>query len=224
MKLIGIVGRAYYNKDNQEIYQTHEPVRKAIMRYHDAIGVTLLPTEDYNYVDITPGDDKVDNKIDYLLDKCDAFIVPGGTYYYNFDEYVINYAIKKDKPLLAICLGFQALCSIFAKDRIKFQMEDELENDNHCGKKNEYKHSIIIKEGTLLNKIIAKDEIMVNSAHHNGVRFEMNELIVSATASDGIIEAVEYPNKKCIVGVEWHPECLDDENSKSLFDYFISSI
>ena len=108
MKIIGIVGRAYYNKDNQEIIQTHEEIRKTLTQYDDVVCITLLPTENKDYVKIVPGEDIVDKKIDYILDKCDGFILPGGTYYYNFDEYVINYAIKNDKPLLSICLGFQS--------------------------------------------------------------------------------------------------------------------
>lgn len=224
MKLIGIVGRAYFNKDNQNIIQTHETIRKVLMNYDEAICFTLLPTEYKDYVEIVPGQDVVSNKIDYLLDKCDGFVIPGGTYYYKFDEYIINYAIKNDKPLIAICLGFQALCSMFAKNRIKFQMEETLNNENHLGRKEEYKHSIQIKNGTLLKKIIQKNEIMVNSAHHDFVNFEMSDLVVNAISEDNVIEGVELPNKKFIMGIQWHPECLNDDNSKNIFDSFISSM
>ena len=118
MYIVGIVGRAYYNKDNQKIIQTHEAIRKFLSQEENIICITILPTEDENYIDIIPGDDKIsEKKLDYILNLCDAFIVPGGTNAYNLDEYVINYAIKNDKPLLAICLGFQVLCSMFSKGR-----------------------------------------------------------------------------------------------------------
>lgn len=221
MKIIGIVGRAYYNKDNQEIIQTHEEIRKTLTQYDDVVCITLLPTENKDYVKIVPGEDIVDKKIDYILDKCDGFILPGGTYYYNFDEYVINYAIKNDKPLLSICLGFQSLCSMHAKKRDKFEMNKLVNDINHLGKKDEYKHKILIKDNTLLKKIINKDEIMVNSIHHDIVDFEMKDLIISAISDDNIIEAVEYPNRKYIIGLQWHPEYLKDNNSKLIFDKFI---
>lgn len=224
MKLIGIVGRMYYNKDNQEIIQTHEPIRQVLMNYDDVVCFTILPTENIDYLNTKPGEDNVNNKLDYLLDKCDGFIIPGGTYYYSFDEYVINYAIKNDKSLFAICLGFQALCSAFAKDRINFRMEKTVNNPNHIGIANEFKHKIMIANNTLLKEVLDKDEIMINSVHHEIVDFEMKDLVVSAKAEDGIIEAVELPSKKFIIGVQWHPERLQDDNSRKIFDAFIDSM
>ena len=44
-----------------------------------------------------------------------------------------------------------------------------------------------------------------------------------AYAPDGILEAIEMKDKKFIIGVQWHPEGLDDENSNKLFDYFINT-
>ena len=73
--------------------------------------------------DITDLDKK---KLDYVLDICDAFIIPGGTFYYKFDEYVIEYARKSNKPLLAICLGFQAMCSMYALNRTKIDMKSKI--------------------------------------------------------------------------------------------------
>ena len=214
MYIVGIVGRVYYNKDNQEIVQTHDAVRRYIDSREDMVAITILPTEDY-YHDIADGSDKLNyEKVNYVLDKCDAFIVPGGTYAYNLDQYVIEYAIKNDKPLLAICLGFQVMCSMFAKNRTKFDMT-ERRGGIHHGKGDVYAHSIDIKEGTLLSDIIGKDKIDVNSVHNDVVNFEMNDLVINAKADD-IIEGVEYPNKRFILGVQWHPEYLVDENSKKI--------
>jgi len=53
---------------------------------------------------------------------------------------------------------------------------------------------------------------MVNSIHHDIVDFEMNTLVINAVSEDGVIEGVEYPQKRFILGVQWHPECLNDEN------------
>ena len=108
MKIIGIVGRVYKNIDNQNIIQVNDSIRKIISGYEDVVSILLLPVSNISYHNIDNGSDIVDKKrIDYLLDLCDGFIVPGGTNWYNFDEYVIRYAIDKKKPLLGICLGFQ---------------------------------------------------------------------------------------------------------------------
>ena len=116
MKIIGIVGRAYYNKDNQKIIQLNEALRMALAPYEEVIPILLLPTNNKEYVDITMGTDLLTDtdkkKLEYILEQCDGFIIPGGTYWYQFDEYIIEHAIKKDKPLLAICAGFQALIEI----------------------------------------------------------------------------------------------------------------
>ena len=225
MYIVGIVGRVYQNRDGQNIIQTNDAVRRFLIDRDDVVCITLLPTENQNYLDIVSGEDEVCfRKLNYILDKCDAFVVPGGTYGYSFDEYVIRYAIEHDKPLLAICLGFQILCSMFAKDRIKFDMTKRLDSDIHYGNANDYQHKVSIQSDTLLRDILNKNDILVNSIHHDGVCFEVSDLVINAFSLDEVIEGVEYPGKKFILGLQWHPEYLMDENSKKIRDKFIDSI
>lgn len=228
MKLIGIVGRAYYNKDDQKIFQINEDLRRVFSRYDDVVTTLILPMDDDYYVDLKMGEDKFDNgskkRLDYLLDKCDGFIVPGGTYWYNLDEYVIDYAVRNNKPLLAICLGFQAMCSMYACNRDKFDMTSKLGNDNHYGNRYSYIHENIILDNTKLKNILGKDKILVDSVHHDYIDFEFNDLIKSAVSLDGVLEAVELSDKDFIIGVQWHPEYILDDNSIKLFDSFINKI
>ena len=228
MKLIGIVGRAYFNRDDQKIIQVNEDIRKVLAKYDDVSVISILPPNDSYYVDVRMGEDKISyenkKKLDYILGKCDGFIVPGGTYWYNFDEYIIKYAIDNNKSLLAICLGFQALCSMYAKDRNKFDMTSRFNNDNHYGNIDEYIHEVNILDNTKLKTILGKDRISVDSVHHDYINFEMNTLIPNAIASDGVLEGVELANKDFIIGVEWHPEYIMDDNSYFLFNSFINSI
>lgn len=224
MYLIGIVGRVSRNVDNQDIIQITDSLRRAFMRMENVVCVSLLPTESNNIASIEPGYDTVNNKIDFLLDKCDAFVVPGGTDYYKFDEYVINYAIKNDKPLLAICLGFQLLCTMFAKKRDSWEIVRKLNNESHCGKPNSYQHKNSIIKNTKLFDIIGTEIIEVNSTHHYVVDFPMNDLIINSNSEDGIIEGVELPGKSFVLGIQWHPEYLMDENSLKIFNSFINAI
>ena len=226
MKLIGIAGRFFYNKDNQEIMQTHERIRKTFFKYDDITCITILPTDLCNYEDVNEGEDKIDTaKMDYVLDKCDAFVVPGGSYCFRYDEYIIKYAIEHDKPLLCICAGFQSFCSMYAKYRTKFDMSETKNLPNHTGEHaDQYKHKAIIQDNTLLKSILGKDVIDVNSVHHDVVDFEMKDVVVNAIADDGIIEGIEYPGKKFILALQWHPESLSDEESKKIIDSFIESI
>lgn len=225
MKLIGIVGRAYYNKDNQKIIQVNEAIRRVFAAYEDVVVINILPTNDENYVDMKMGEDKLEEvdkqKLDYILDKCDGFVIPGGTYWYQFDEYVMKYAIANDKPLLAICAGFQALCSMYAVQRIYFDMTSRLGNETHYGEENQYIHNNKVIDNTLLKEIVGNDSICVNSIHHDYVNFEFSNLRVSSVSNDGIVEAVELPNCRFVLGVQWHPEYLMNEVSKKIFDYFV---
>lgn len=228
MKIIGIVGRAYYNKDNQKIIQLNDFLRQAMCNYDEVVPILLLPTLKENYVETKMGEDKILEidkvKLNHVLDKCSGFIIPGGSSWYNFDNYVIEYALKNNKPLLGICAGFQAICSIFATNKIHFDMTQKLENNNHYGDENEYIHSITIKGNTLLKKIIAKDSILVNSLHHDYINIPMKDLIISATSDDGVIEAVELPNHTFFLGIQWHPEYLMDEDSKKIFSAFCKKV
>lgn len=65
---------------------------------------------------------------------------------------------------------------------------------------------------------------MVNSVHHDYVDFSMKNLMVSASSSDNIVEAVELPNHPFLIGLQWHSEYLVDDNSIKIFDGFIDSI
>ena len=81
MKLIGIVGRCYYNRDNQEIIQLNDALRQVLTNYNDVTSILLLPTNKESYLELGMSNDKIDEfdkeKLDYILDKCDGFIVPG---------------------------------------------------------------------------------------------------------------------------------------------------
>lgn len=224
MVLIGIVSRMYKNLDNQDICQVHEQIRRILSKYDDVCLISILPTEDYSYNEFNQGMDKVGySKLDYILDKCDGFILPGGSYYYNFDEYVIKYALDNNKPLLGICLGFQCLASYFALNRDKFVMQKNVNLSSHYKNPYEYAHSVKINKDSLLYKIIAIDNIDVNSVHHDIVDFKMDDRVrINALSIDNVIEGIEVKNKKFIVGLEWHPEYILDNNSSKIFNYFVN--
>lgn len=68
-------------------------------------------------------------------------------------------------------------------------------------------HHVEIKEGTHLAEILGAGTHAVNSMHHQAVRTPGEDIVVSATAPDGTIEAIESRNGQ-IVAVQWHPEGL----------------
>lgn len=154
------------------------------------------------------------NDVSYYLDICDGFIVPGGITWNEADIEIIKYVFKVNKPLLGICAGMQALANIdtFIDNTIKV--------DNHNVPNEEYVHEISINDGILKN-ILNKDKIKVNSRHNYMIE-PKSYFKIDAVSYDGVIEAISFPEFKFIVGLEWHPEDMDDENQNKIFKYFIS--
>lgn len=67
--------------------------------------------------------------------------------------------------------------------------------------------------------------LMVNTLHHQSVRDVANGLVVNATSPDGVIEGVELPGRRFVLGVQWHPELLwpHDAPSMRLFEAFVGA-
>ena len=75
-------------------------------------------------------------------------------------------------------------------------------------------HTAQIKEGTKLYEILNEKEVHVNSFHHLGVKNVAPGYIVSATAKDGVVEAIEKIGEDFVIGVQWHPEMMTKDCSK----------
>ena len=81
----------------------------------------------------------------------------------------------------------------------------------------------IIESNSKLYKIIQKNEIQVNSIHHQAINKIGNDLQITAKSSDGVIEGVEVTNGWNAIGVQWHPEnMLEDNVSIKLFEWLNS--
>jgi len=119
-------------------------------------------------------------------------------------------ALERDLPLFAICRGIQVL-NVTAGGTLYQDLSQ------HSGEVLKHRqraagwygsHTIKVVEGSLLHKIIGKSVIHVNSYHHQAVRMPAEGFVVSATSLDGIIEAIESPRHKFVLGVQFHPEMM----------------
>ena len=82
-------------------------------------------------------------------------------------------------------------------------------------------HSIAIEPGSILHSIYKQDKIFVNSFHHQAVSVPGKRFKATAYAPDGVIECMESAEFKPILGVQWHPEWLEEEGQK-LFKWFVN--
>jgi putative glutamine amidotransferase len=90
-------------------------------------------------------------------------------------------------------------------------------------------HEVWIDKGSLLNRLTGEaleggDSCQVNSRHHQAVERLGKGFVASATAPDGIIEAIEDPSRRFCLGVQWHPENFYRTGEfRSLFEGFIAA-
>lgn len=141
------------------------------------------------------------------------------------DEYeiaLVRGAVERDVPLLAICRGLQvmnvALGGTLIQD-IPSQHPSDVPHAVDPSLKatrppEEWKalvaHPIAIAPGSKLASLLATGSNPaapdVNSRHHQAIKRPADGLVISATAPDGVIEAVERPASTFVLGVQWHPE------------------
>lgn len=117
------------------------------------------------------------------------------------DKKIIELFHSKNKPIIGICGGMQTLNVYFGGDLNQNILNHKLSDGS--------KHSIDIREKSFLKSVFKNSNTKVNSYHRQCVRKLAPVFKVTATSDDGIIEAIEYKN---IIGVQWHPEVLNDMN------------
>jgi putative glutamine amidotransferase len=131
------------------------------------------------------------------------------------DDYELELArraVEADVPLLGICRGIQVL-NVARGGSLVQDIQDEIGvTVNHTQRDSPVTiaHEVWISEGSLLDRLMRErlesDACPVNSRHHQAPKVLGAGLIVSATAPDGVIEAIEDSSRRFCLGVQWHPE------------------
>jgi putative glutamine amidotransferase len=132
------------------------------------------------------------------------------------DEYEVELtrrAMEADLPLLAICRGLQVLNVARGGTLVQDIPAEVASSVDHDVREPRaaIAHEIWMTSGTLLERLMRSrieegDVFDVNSRHHQAPKAVGAGLVVSATAPDGVIEALEDPGKRFCLGVQWHPE------------------
>jgi putative glutamine amidotransferase len=77
---------------------------------------------------------------------------------------------------------------------------------------------VITEAGSMVAKILG-ERAVVRCSHHQAIDVMGRGLVVTARSLDGLIEAVELPDSRFVVGVQWHPEeDLDQRPFRALLD------
>ena len=196
-------------------------------------------------------DDHLDSIPEYL-GQIDGLLLPGGcdivpyVYFQKWDRAVnpnvslsrdaleirlFQAALEANKPIFGICRGIQVMnvamkgdlyCDIdmfYPEDNIRHRkMEDDEDS----------LHDIEIERHSRLSEIVNEHQAKANSAHRQSAKRVGDEFIVAARTEDGIIEALEIPSKRFVIGVQYHPERMLFEDSlrphaEKLFKAFINA-
>jgi putative glutamine amidotransferase len=140
--------------------------------------------------------------------------------------FIVKAAIEKDMPILGISRGQQIMTVAFGGKLYQDISENPNAYINHYQRANinDIGHYVDIKPGTRLHKIFDAEKILVNSFHHQAAKVVPPNFIISATSSDGIVEAIEHTSKP-IFAVQWHPEIMIKKHPIMLriFEEFIKS-
>ena len=145
-----------------------------------------------------------------------------------FELALIRAVVEGDKPLLAVCRGMQTLnvaCGGTLYVDIASQLPSAEKHDWWpTYKRNKLVHDVSVSQGSFLAEILGQVQLRTNSLHHQSVRQVAGALKSVAFASDGVIEAVEHPEKHFVIGVQWHPEWLQDQQAmRNLYKAFINA-
>lgn len=171
----------------------------------------------------------------------DGLFCPGGRFAYPDDFYAQDWVsssppsdrflaerqlvedfLARDKPVLGMCAGMQLLgCIRGAKMSPDLVTTEKVER--HDGP--ELRHWVTIVPGTRLAEITGVEGFEVNSLHREVLVHCPDEVTISAASHDGLIEAIELPQHKFAVGLQWHQEkfCGTDHPGNKVFDAFVAA-
>jgi putative glutamine amidotransferase len=139
---------------------------------------------------------------------------------------LIDEALARDVPLIGICRGMQILNVRLGGSLIQ-NLPNAARHVRRTPDRSLPAHRVAITPATLLAEIAGRDSWEVNSRHHQAVARMGTGLRVSARdVEDGTVEAIEYPAKRYVVSVQWHPEnqAQNDPEQRKLFASFVEAL
>lgn len=115
-------------------------------------------------------------------------------------------ALAMDKPVLGICLGMQVMNVVAGGGMVQDIPDQRPGSLVHGTPSRLDRHTVTIEPQTRLAELAPSLTVEITSSHHQCVRDVPAPYRLAATSEDGVIEAIERPDKDFVLGVQWHPE------------------
>jgi putative glutamine amidotransferase len=132
---------------------------------------------------------------------------------------ILRHARRRLRPILGICGGMQ-LQNVEAGGSLWQDLPSERPSDlthSQAQTKDLPGHDVDVVAGTLLSSLCGHGPLGVNSTHHQGVRRVAAGFVVCAVATDGLVEAIEDPSLPFCLGVQWHPESMNEAAHRAIY-------
>ncbi len=138
---------------------------------------------------------------------------------------LLEAALARDLPVLAICRGQQVL-NVALGGGLLQHIEGDAHRALQDGSSESRWHDVLVEPGSYLQRLVGADRVQTNSRHHQTVPADgLGEgLVITARAPDGIVEALEAPGFRWVVAVQWHPEREEiAERFRPIFAAFVTA-
>ena len=133
---------------------------------------------------------------------------------------ITRLAYHRQIPMLGICRGIQTLAMALGGKVFQDISDRATKKHSQDADRSEPTHTVTIEKDSILYHLYSQlSTLYVNSFHHQAVSDTGAKFRVTARSADGIIEAMESTEYKPVMGVHWHPECL--ENGNPLFQWLV---
>ena len=209
--------------------QGADPYVAVVNMYGMAVDSALFVLSTCQGLLLTGGEDVNPSSYDKLneLSKCETI----NKYRDSLELALIGRALLVRMPIFGICRGEQILNVALGGTLLTDIPTDVGTKVSHNppADSEDPMHSIKIDPQSDLFQVAGIEKGIVNSSHHQSVDIIAEGMKISALSEDGVVEAIEreFPlGKSFIMGVQWHPERLDEnpDLSKPLADKFLEEI
>jgi putative glutamine amidotransferase len=140
-----------------------------------------------------------------------------------FEIALARAAIERDLPVLGICRGMQ-LINVACGGTLLQHLPERFGHHEHrrvVGSFDGADHDVLLEEGSLAALAAGELRHATKSHHHQGVEELGEGLVVSGSATlDGLAEAIERPDRRFVLGVQWHPEA---DTASRVIEAFVSA-